>query len=514
MVTVGQLLAYLFGKLSGLTYKCYFHTGNPNSNPAWLQYKVLWRNFLDEDDGTLKPSYNCLEILEEICKFYGWSCRTHGDGIWFTSITDDERSDIVAVYTMQELAAGTTSTPAESFTHITLADADFASNDHSEEWIPGCKSVAFNSELNAFDTIIEVPKDELLRKYRNNNVAHGEHWKDHDANECYFQFKGALNYENALVKIKTFVEHESADDSDPQCFGRLAIFDTDMSEPKLRYNWTLSIDGFRSEDYGPRRSSTPLIEIESKAAYILSDGILYINGKTDNVVGGQATCVLKIGNQYWNGTAWTSTASTFTLKCDSEGVEDTRTSINETEYQGTGIPITTTLTGKIYFAINDVPPFVWAAIVDMNGYFPLQDFEIGFVRRQQDSEANDLNYTATGGAFPEEVTVDSIFCTDKIKTEGDNTMRCEMGYGLLFSNTLIIDTIPYKTDYLKPEQHNANLIAAYGSTIRQVLTLQLWNSRVAASPKSIITLEGKRYFPVSISHQWRDGISEVKLMEI
>ena len=513
VVTVGQLLAYLFGKLSGLTYKAYFHCGNPGYVSAWLQYRVIWRNFLDEDDGTLKPSYNCQEILEEVCKFYGWSCRTHGDGIWFTNITDSERNDVVQVFTMAQLANGS-STTFETFSTHALADADFASTDHSEEWIPGCKSVKFNSELNAFDTIIEVPKDELLRKYRNNNVTHGEHWKDHDANECYFQFKGALNYENALMKIKTFVEHESADDSEPQCFGRLAIFDTDMTEPKLRYNWTLSIDGFRSEDYGPRRSSTPLIEIESKAAYILSDGILYINGKSDNAVGGTATCVLKVGNQYWNGTAWTSTSSTFTLKCDSEGVEDTRTSINETEYQGTGIPITTTLTGKIYFAINDVPPFVWALIANLNGYFPLQDFEIGFVRRLQDSEANDLNYTATGGAFPEEVTVDSIFCTDKSKTEGNNTMRCEMGYGLLMSNTAVIDTIPYKSSYQKPEQHNANMIAAYGSTIRQVLTFQLWNSRVVASPKSVITLGGSRYFPVSISHNWRDGLSTIKMMAI
>ena len=512
MVTVGQLLAYLFGKLSGLTYKCYFHASAHDFTPAWLQYKVLWRNFLDEDDGTLKPSYNCKEILEELCKFYGWSCCTHGDGIWFTCITDDERNDVVGVSTMAQLAAGQVGSYVW-FDDITLADADFASTDHSEEWIPGCKSVAFNSELNAFDTIIEVPKDELLKKYRNNNVTHGEHWKDHDANECYFQFKGVLNYENALMKIKTYVEHESADDSEPQCFGKLAIFDTDMTEPKLRYNWTLSIDAFRSHDYGARQSSTPLIEIESKAAYILSDGILYINGKTDNVWWGKATCVLKVGNQYWNGTAWTTTASTFLLQCDSDGIQDTRTSINETEYQGTGIPITTTLTGKIYFAIKDVETFQFL-MINLNGYFPLQDFEIGFVRRQQDSEANDLNYTATGGAFPEEVTVDSIFCTDKVKTEGDNTMRCEMGYGLLFSNTLIIDTIPYTTDYMKPEQHNANLIAAYGSTIRQVLTLQLWNSRVAASPKSIITLEGKQYFPVAISHHWRDGIQEVKLMEV
>ena len=179
----------------------------------------------------------------------------------------------------------------------------------------------------------------------------------------------------------------------------------------------------------------------------------------------------------------------------------------------TGIPITTTLTGKIYFAINDLS-LMSLLIMTFNGYFPLQDFEIGFVRRQQDSEANDLNYTATGGAFPEEVTVDSIFCTDKSKTEGNNTMRCEMGYGLLMSNTAVIDTIPYKSSYQKPEQHNANMIAAYGSTIRQVLTFQLWNSRVAASPKSVITLGGQRYFPVSISHNWRDGLSTIKMMSL
>ena len=422
-VTIGQLLAYLFGKLSGLNYKAYFHTGTASALNSWLQYKVMWRNFLDEDDGILKPSYNCQEILEEVCKFYGWSVRTHGDGIWFTNITDTERNDVVQVFTMAQLANGS-STTFETFSTHALADADFASNDHSEEWIPGCKSVAFNSELNAFDTIIEVPKDDLLRKYRNNNVTHGEHWKDYDANECYFQFKGALNYENALVKIKTFVEHESADDSEPQCYGRLAIFDTDMNEPKLRYNWTLSIDGFRSEDYGPRQSSTPLIEIESQASYILTYGILYINGKSDAKIRGRATATLKIGNMYWNGTAWTMTPSTFQLNCDSEGIEDTRTAINETEYQGTGIDITSTMVGKIYFAINDVEPNIWALLVDLNGYFPLQDFEIGFVRIQQDSEANDLNYTATGGAFPDEVTVDSIFCTDKVKTEGDNTMRC------------------------------------------------------------------------------------------
>ena len=510
VVTVGQLLAYLFGKLSGLTYKAYFHSGNPGYVSAWLQYRVIWRNFLDEDDGTLKPSYNCQEILEEVCKFYGWSCRTHGDGIWFTNITDSERNDVVQVFTMAQLANGSSST-FETFSTHALADADFASTDHSEEWIPGCKSVTFNSELNAFDTIIEVPKDELLKAHRNDTPFRNEHWKDVDANEAWIQFRGALNYENALVKIKSFVE--SAVDDQPQCFGRLIIFDTDMTEPKLRYNWTLSIDAFRSEDYGPRRSSTPLIEIESKAAYILSDGILYINGKTDNSINGKATCVLKVGNQYWNGTAWTSTASTFELLCDSDGIEDTRTSINDTEYQGTGIPITTTLTGKIYFAINDVS-LMSLLIMTFNGYFPLQDFEIGFVRRQQDSEANDLNYTATGGAFPEEVTVDSIFCTDKSKTEGNNTMRCEMGYGLLMSNTAVIDTIPYKSSYQKPEQHNANMIAAYGSTIRQVLTFQLWNSRVAASPKSVITLGGQRYFPVSISHNWRDGLSTIKMMAI
>ena len=508
-VAIGQLLVYLFGKLSGLTYKAYFHTGAASALNSWLQYRVIWRNFLDEDDGTLKPSYNCLEILEEICKFYGWSCRTHGDGIWFTNITDSERNDVVQVFTMEQLANGSSAT-FETFSTHALADADFASTDHTEEWIPGCKSVKFNSELNAFDTIIELPDDELLKKYKNNTPYRGQHWKNEGSSEAWILQRAALNYENALVKISTYVE--SAVEGTPQCYGRLAIFDINMDEPKLKYNWTTMLEAFRSEDYGSRHSSTPLIVFESQASYILSDGILFINGKSDANWECNAHCTLKIGNYYWNGTAWTTTASTFTLKCDTEGIEDTRTSINETEYEGTGVAITTTLSGKIYFAINDVIPSVlW---ITRNGYFPLQDFEIGFVRRQQDSEANDLNYTATGGAFPEEVTVDTIFTTDKVKIEGDNTIRCEMGYGLLMSNTEVVDKIFYGGTQQKPEQHNANMIAAYGSTIRQVLTFQLWNSRVAASPKSVITLGGSRYFPVSISHNWRDGLSTIKMMAI
>ena len=519
MVTIGQLLYNIFSKLTGLTYKFYFHVPNVSSMNAWLQYKVIWRNFLTEDGGELKAAYNCREVLEELCKFFGWSCRQHGDGIWFTCIADGERSDMIHTYTMAQLRTGNSSTFV-SFSQLSLVNDDFASTDHTEEWIPGCKSVTVNSELNPFDTIIEMPSDELLKKYRTsaNNVVTGTRWTDGGEQTVYILKQVAnMTYENALVRITT---HEDTPKSDGSlCRGRLIIFDKDIQDVKMRYNWTVSIDCLRSNTYGSRTSTTPLVTMESKAAYILSDGILYINGKTDASLEGTAVCTLRVGNTYWNGSSWTTTASTFDLYCDNQGVKDTRTDVADTEYDGTGIRINSTLTGKIYFAINDVRPTFYL-VLPLDGFFPLQDFEIGFVRRQQDDEANDLNYSATGGAFPDEITVDTIFSTDKHKTDSDSTIRCEMGYGLLFSDSAVVDTIPgYRSGQStytsrKPEQHNADVIAAYGSQIRQVMTFDLWQSRVAASPSAIVTFESKRYFPVSVSHHWRDGIQSVKLMQI
>ena len=50
------------------------------------------------------------------------------------------------------------------------------------------------------------------------------------------------------IVIKTYAE---ATDPTSMCYGRL-IYDPNMDEPKLTYNWTVAFECFKSEELHPR----------------------------------------------------------------------------------------------------------------------------------------------------------------------------------------------------------------------------------------------------------------------
>ena len=522
MVTVGELLAYLFGKLSGLTVNVSFMTGAITVVNNWLQYKLIWRNFLTEANGNLEARFTCLGLLQELCKFFGWTCRIDGQTIYFTSATDNGRNTHTITYTLAQLTQSSVPQTIAQMSLITLQDADFASINHTEEYIPGVKTVNVNSELNKYDVLMEIPYDEIFRPYKYDTPVQARRWKNNyeDDVKIWLMHRESINHENAMVKITSYTEADNT--NAPQCYGRFIAFDEDMSDSKQKYNWTKCYECMISDDYGNRQSQTPLFTIESIAAHILGDGVLYISGRCDrisqsplNTADGRVIAVLKVGDYYWNGTQWTTTSSTFDLFLSMENIKNTNTIFNHAEYDGTGIPITSPITGKIYFAVKDI----YRNVDWYNGYFPLMDFKIGFVRDGEDDELNNKGYKAEGGNFPDSVNVDTIFSTDKTNTLNNVTMRCQAGYGLIFKDSQIVDTITFSTGsgtaYEKPEQHVANTIASYGSTIRRVMKVELKNSNISASiPRSRVSLESQTFYPVAVSHRWRDNIIALTLMEI
>lgn len=520
MVTVGQLLNYIFSQLSGLSFTFYFHCYNVSTVNTWLGYKLSWRNFLSEEGNQLKARFTCLGLLQELCKFFGWTCRAKGQGIYFTCITDSARNSAVASYTLAQLASASSSSSA-SMKSATISNSAFASTDLNEEYIPGCKKVTVNSELNPYDVIMEIPYDDICRPHKYDTPALAQRWRNNieDVTDVWLLYRASLSYENAQVAITSYTETgESSTEGRPMCYGRFIAFDGDTEDDKKKFSWTKCFECFISEDYGNRQSSTPLFTMESKAAVIVGDGVLFISGRSDGQslsplaqVDPNPLCTLKIGNLYWNGSAWTTTASTFYIEMKQNGIADTDTIFNNAEYDGMGIPITSPMTGKIYFAVHDIRRNTnW-----YNGYFPLMDFEIGFVRNGEEDELNDKAYTANGGNFPENVDVDTIFCTDKTNATGSTTFRCQAGYGFVYGGNQVIDTIPYGAASYKPEQHLADTIAAYGASVRRVLTLDLLTSAIGdIGPDYRVTLGGQQFYPVAISHQWRDNISTLKLMEI
>ena len=107
-----------------------------------IQYKVLWRNFLDRRRRHAEASITVGDLKRSASSTAG-HVRTLMTGIWFTSITDDERNESVASILMQEWQRARHHT-SQVCTHITLADADSPATTIPKSGLPGCKSVVLN----------------------------------------------------------------------------------------------------------------------------------------------------------------------------------------------------------------------------------------------------------------------------------------------------------------------------------------------------------------------------------
>jgi hypothetical protein len=518
MVSVGQLLNYIFSKLTGLSFYVCFSVGTSTYTtvPEWLQYKLVWRNFTNK--GTPATGrFSCLGLLQEVCKFFGWSCRTIGQGIYFTSAADPIQSDHFIRYTIAGLLTPSTGYTTVGYQTLALTDADFASNGHSEEFIPGYKSVTINSELNAYNALVKMPSDEILKKYQYETPTEGYRYQGNGI-ESWILIQQSVDYENEDVTITSNTLPAQALS---QCYGKLCIYDPDMSENKPRFGWTVVFALLQSVTYN-KTDNTPLFSIESKDAFYLGNGTLYVKGGADfvsNANDGLPTvvCVLRVGvsgnYKYWNGSSWSSNFSTFQFEYTRQGIPNTRTSISEPEYEGYGAPISSTVYGSIYFAVLEVHG---SMVFFQNKYAPIMNLEIGFARVGEDDTINDKSYMANGGLFPEEHTVDTIFTTDKTQVvSGGKTIHCELGYGMLFGNNGIVDTITFGDGtQKKPEQHCANVIAAFMNTSRQVLTLDLKTTAIGdVGPGHIVSYGGNTYIPISVSHDWREDISTIKMVK-
>ena len=72
---------------------------------GWLEKRIDWQNYLEENDDTLEPRFNLFTCLEDMCKFWGWTARTHKQKLYFTQADDaNENSDYITL-TMQILEA-------------------------------------------------------------------------------------------------------------------------------------------------------------------------------------------------------------------------------------------------------------------------------------------------------------------------------------------------------------------------------------------------------------------------
>ena len=560
-MTFGALLqTYIFGRLTDTTISNYYIQGSKVVTEARLNVKVMWANFLDvNSNGEIVSKYTCKQVLEEFCKFFGYTCRMYGTNVYFTQPTEN-----TAIFTRFASLSGTGTAVSRGTFNIT--GAMIANTDNRESVHPGIGKATVKSDINEADNLVEIPYDELFDKYNINETDATIIVRalDQGDEKVYALIRqpnangGTLTYDNESVSLSCYSAQFNGGGLTYNKYCRFFVYDVsevgdpntqEIPESKKSFSWTRCIELFRGTQYAGGNTNT-MFTITSKQQFVVGGGILYISWKMRQTDAGQykgmnpnkpatLTAQLKVGNMYWKGTwdvtnkqwsassVWTTTASNFTMYLDNEGPKSTRKLATDPQYDGCGVPVNATMRGIIEFKIIDVQwwqgnynPFS-GQYDDNNGFVPLHDFEIGFVRGVVEEKKHRGNeYTSKGGAFREETNVDLIWASD-VTYGTDRHMPAGLGY-ILDSDDLPKEKITSMANTLViPEQELARIIAAYGNRTHRVVQMSVResllrdaNNSSTVTPLMISSGIENGMFPMAVSHDWREDVTTITMIEI
>lgn len=509
MVTFAYLLDYLLTE-TGYSWPYIYFQGSDAYE--WLKKKVDWENFIETDDeGVRRAKYNCLELLEELCKFWGWSCRTYGESIYFLS-PDDHLSPHLTMITQQDLwSINAGYSPQYSTVSWQSVDTDndiYASTDNNIEYVRGIRKATVTADINRMANILKIDFDkitEILRKLTPPSVVD-------QGGVRYYTITGLQDgYVSNEYEIKL-----TWDQSDIRAqFSLTDSCDLDEIAYKHNYDWKC----FLSANDGSTASGMYAVRMTLKKSISLAYGMLVIDGNTSSSSNGFIIARLRIGDKYWDGSSWVATESLFSIPFGDErntgATSNGKIICNRSldaaypSYTGHGVPIETAIGGTLVFEIVSVQTTAAAG----QRVVRISDFSISFVRKNTAAEESENQINTyiedSGSVFSDESSVSTIFATDKNNTFGlgiireDNLTYCqEVGYVYSGGAT-----------YEHPEQHLVERMASRGESVKLKETIEVRSNLINITPITDCETYHMSGYPIAISHNWCDDIAKVIILE-
>jgi hypothetical protein len=466
----------------------------------------------------------------------------HGTAVYFTMpVTKTGHTEVgFTHYTTLTNTTGRTYSARGTFS---VTDAMFCDTEDNEQVVPGIGRAIVKSDINKVDNMIELPYDELYDQYNVGGVATESRPVQQGTQNIYrgVDVPDAANetmeYDNPLVSVMCFMATRQTDQVGGK-WGRFLVYDdTDtvdvgqqIPESKTSFSWKKCIELFHGVGYNGGNTN-PLFKITSKQAFVLFEGYIYIDFKCQGMSNLRnyifplhemvATCKLKVGNQYWNGTTWTTTDSTFTLWYNNDGAKNNRSSYGgyqAPQWNGFGVPISANMQGILEFSVMDVPNWYYITVTryDVNGFLPMFDLKIGFVRIKDEDENDGNEYIEQGGRFKEQYNVDLIFASDV--SHGTHVIRkMAAGYGYILNpgNNPVEKIKSVDNQDVIAEQDLAQVVAKYGETTHRLDTVNLWTDLLGnIEPTAMSTGLETGMFPLAISHDWWNDITTLTMIQV
>ena len=507
----------------------------------WLLKRYDWMNFIQTRDGEEPTArYDLYTVLEDMCRYWGWTARTEGQTLYLTN-ADDENEDtnlVLSYAALSSLAAATEDeltgqVIGKGGTYIPWREGainPFVNRNNEESQLRGPNKAVVKADVNQQDSLLKFAPASVREEM-------GDTWTWQQGNSDstgYF----------TTPTIQTFGQSAGAEMSGTSTsqggFCRRQIFATDEQDAATKCDVILTADF---------NEATPPSQIVFNRWRNYGGGSLSLKGSlfqgAKQFEAGDDTwyCFFHIGigetretarwfqlSLDWNENIWSGWTDTPQLV----GVNINGNNLNGFVALGVGtswgqihwgnysaIPIEEGLSGKLFI------DFLGCA--SLNGGTTrgdIADFEVSFSRdgvfipssidqprprSMSEDRVSEREYVSTNqGKTDNQWNADCIFASD-------NNM--EYGYGLLMNGDgTWMRNAPFNGGRTWPEQHLADRVTRYWQTARKKLYLEVaWYDAAYVHPDMRVELRsmpGTEWHPASISHDWREDITQLTLLEL
>lgn len=498
----------------------------------WLLKKFDWMNVLREDENEdIAPQYNIYEIVEDMCRFWGWTIRTKGRALYLTCYDDSSEQTYLRMTRSQlrQMGAGNTAgTTGIGFTALTLQGDIFASANNDDYKRRGPNKATVNADCNEQSTVFKFAPPSIEKQLDNTGYT----WVDGaETSTGYFTTSVIRSFESLMMRgIATqnggFVRRQIYASSDQDNASKADIILASVFSP-----------------------TTPVAQLTIRSWRNYGGGSLSIKG---NIY--QGAKMFEATDDSWymfirlGIGADRASAKWYQLTCDAYGkiysswISNPQTSpllavhVNGNSLNGfaaynygavggdidwgnfSSIPVEEGLNGQMFIDIMGFHSYNGG-----NTSGDIADFEVTFsrdvtyiqsnttqsrARTMTTPRVNSKEYIAENtNASGNNWDADCIFASD-------NNMK--YGYGLLMNaDGTWMKTARYGSASEHPEQHLANRVTTYWTSSKRQIIAELRSNTIAdINPLYKITVDSLwRFNPIAISRNWRDDVMTLVLLQ-
>ena len=527
ILNFATMLGYIFGRVPVLS-------GNilSNGNITFQAYsraqtilgaKFDWSNFLTTDeDGNAAAQYTLYQVLEDFCRFWGYTVRTYQRDIIFTCA--DDTTENTAIRFASESALANISGTYESSMYSTIAIPNsFVSADNDDTVILGPGKAEVKADCNSQKEVVEFAPYEVEKTMENTPpgytwVSGGEDLVGYFTTPYISRFTSpTLDGEGRFCRRQIYSTQDQTDstETDLICFtgyeGSTVINKMQTKVP-------------RSYGGGSIKMNCQCFHgAEALSPNSLDNVKMQLGIGMDRASAKWFYCYVGLG-EYTVNSGWKTAA-------ENSGVIP-----SFRQHLGAQMgPLIITINGwKSFPAIpvaDNLYGYLFIEFYGCSEDFGFGEFELGKfsvefsrektelptsitssgrARTMADKRRSTIRYSAVNNnGNLDKWNADCIFATDN---------NAEYGYGLLMTSSGgYFGQMYYGSVQKYPEQHLCDRVSAYYATAKRMVTGSMdSNASVIGtiSPRNKATLDGSTFHPIAIGRNWRDDESIITLLQL